>query len=230
MFHPLVLAGLLAALLAPVSAHESPTMYNRVNLSETASGEVANDTLVAVLFVQKEGRDASELANEVNTTIRDAVTLAKQLPDIDVQTLNYHTNAVYNDGKVSGWRVRQSIRLESLDSESLGGLIGELQQSLAVQSLTYEVSDDQRRTAIQALTNEALIRFEERATAIATALGRKRYDLVRLSINDGATGGQPYMRAMAMDAMVEKAAPVHIESGTQDLRVTVSGEIELSTD
>ena len=53
-------------------ADETPLTYDRVRLSGTASSEVANDTLVAVLYAQREGQDAAPLAGEVNAAVSTA--------------------------------------------------------------------------------------------------------------------------------------------------------------
>ena len=118
-------------LLLPVCqlawADEQPLTYDRISLSASASVQVENDTLVAVLYAQREGRDPAKLADEVNQHVRWAVDQAKQAAGITLKTLDYHTSPVYRDGKLSAWRVRQSIRLESTDSAQLSTLIGALQ-------------------------------------------------------------------------------------------------------
>ena len=61
----LLLAGLM---LGPVAAaDDKPLTYDRISLQAGASAEVGNDILVAVLFAQREGDNAQELAAEVNS-------------------------------------------------------------------------------------------------------------------------------------------------------------------
>ena len=58
--------------------------------------------------------------------MRWALDRAKQVAGVKVQTTQYHTNPLYNKKVISGWRARQSIRLESESADQLSDLIGEL--------------------------------------------------------------------------------------------------------
>lgn len=219
---------LLSAL--PVFADTPAPTYNRVTLSESASTEVQNDQMVAVLFSQHEGRNATQLADEVNRDISKAIRIARNTPGIEVSTQSYRTNPIYDKRKIKGWRVFQSIRLKSTDSKVLGDLLGNLQQRLKLQSIGYQVSPQQRRRYIDGIIQTALKRFSKRARMIAESLGKQHWRLVRLSVNDSGNRPMPVMRAgmMADVAMAKEVAPVSLEAGTARLNVSVSGEIELS--
>lgn len=223
------LLGLIA--ISPASAG-TPLSYNRVNLSETAQIEVENDLLVAVMTARAEGRDAATPADEVNRAIDWAVTMARSVPEIKVQTLGYSTSPVYEKSTIRGWRVSQSIRLESPDSRALGDLLASLQSQLQVQSLGYQVSDAQRRRHLGELTDDALARFQARARSIAKAMGRRGFRLVQVHINDGHHSPSPVARGMMLESARAdfSVAPARIEAGTQTMTVSVSGEIELSED
>ncbi len=208
----------------PASAGEEDTHYDRINLSATATDEVENDLLVAVLFEQREGEDPAVLADQVNRVIAAGLARAKGTPGIKVQTLDYRTTPVYRKEVLTGWRVRQSIRLESSDSARLSRLIGELQASLQVESIAYRVSDGRRAQAEDRLIKEALAGFRHRATLVAGELGRPGYRLVRLDIGTQGAPIQPMLlRGMVAPAA---AAPV-LEPGTQRISVTVTGTVEL---
>lgn len=223
----LLSAGLFTT---PVLA-EQPLTYNRVSFQEQASTEVDNDLLVAVLFAQAEGRETREPADEVNQTITWAVDTANKVPGVKVTTLSYHTNAVYRKNVISGWRVTQSIRLESRDGRGLGELVGDLQGRLGVQAIGYQVSDEQRRSYTGQLVDAALANFRDRAAAITKAMDRRSYQVVNLDINSGQSSPPIRMaRAMVMEADAMGAAPVRLEAGSQELQVKVSGTIELSND
>ena len=226
---PLIFTLVVALAAAPLQAHQEPPQYNRVNLNESAQTEVENDLLVAVLFAQAEGRDARAPADQVNRTMDWAVNLAKSHPGVKVQTLGYRSNAIYNKGNLRGWRVNQSLRLESRDSRDLGDLVASLQEQLKVQSIGYQVSDEKRRQHLDGLTSEALARFRARADHIAKSLGRKGYRLVRININDSRQNPMPVARGMMMEASADSGvAPARIEAGTQTMTISINGEIELS--
>ncbi len=210
-----------------VSAVEEPLTYDRIELSVSAETDVENDTLIAVLYAQRQGPDAAALAGEVNREVSQAVAAAKEVPGIRVQTLGYQTNPVYEKQRLSGWRVQQSIRLESRDAARISALIGDLQARLAVQSIGYSVSPEVRRQEEDRLISEAITRFEQRAELVARQLGRAGYRLVRLAVetSEVAPPPQPF-RAMAMEASLAASPPV-LEAGTQKVEVRVRGSVEL---
>jgi predicted secreted protein len=216
------LVCLLAAPLA--AAGETPLTYDRVHISASASTEVDNDTLVATVTAQRDGTDPAGLADEVNKLIAWAVTEAKQLPQVRVQTLTYNTAPVYRDNVLSEWRVSQSLRLEGQDGVALTGLLGKLQQKLALGSASYVVSPEQRKTAENGLVTEALAAFKSRAELVAQGLGRQDYRLVSMDV---ATAGQS-IRPVPTRAMAKQMRTLPtLEAGSQTVTVTVSGTIEL---
>jgi len=230
MRQALTAALLITALSGAPFASAEPLPYNRVTLNESAQTEADNDLLVAVMFAQAEGRDAAQPADEINRRMDWAVAMVKDHPEVKVQTLGYQTSAIYDKSNVRGWRVNQSLRLESQDSRLLGDLIGRLQEQLQVQSIAYQVSDERRRSYLDALTDTALKRFQARARSIASSLGRNSYRVVRININDGFYNPAPIARGMVMSAAPADAAPAppRIEAGTQQITVSIDGEIELS--
>ncbi|KRT57711.1 SIMPL domain-containing protein, partial [endosymbiont of Ridgeia piscesae] len=142
------LAGLLLLAAIPaLQADEDATLYDRVRLAVSAEQQVSNDTLVAVLYVQTEGTNTAALANEVNRKMGWAIGQAKLADGVKSQTLDYRTNPIYRKQVLTGWRVRQSLRLESNDSTKLSDLIGTLQKQLAVESISYQVSSAARKVA-----------------------------------------------------------------------------------
>ncbi|MGB5562476.1 MAG: SIMPL domain-containing protein [Sedimenticolaceae bacterium] len=228
--HPsLIIALFLALLSIQAFAGSDDAQYNRVSLNESAQIEVDNDLLVVVMFAQAEGRDAAAPADEVNRRMDWAVNMAKSHPKVKVQTLGYQTSPLYNKSTIRGWRVNQSLRLESRDGRLLGDLVGRLQEQLQVQSIAYQVSEGQRREQLDGLTAQALARFQDRAAHIAKTLGRSGYRVVRININDGRHSPMPIARGMMMEASADVAvAPPRLEAGTQQMSVSINGEIELS--
>lgn len=224
--------ALLVACLTPLStatATETNPTFNRVTLNESAQRAVENDRLVVILFAQADGKQATPPADEVNRLMDWALAVANSHAEIEVQTEGYSSNPIYKDGRIRGWRVRQSLRLQGEDSRLIGDLAGQLQQKLSIQSIAYQLSDAQRRKHLGELTETALQRFQSRAAAIADALGRGSYRIVRLNINDNHRQPAPMMRAMMAGVSADASpAPARIQTGTQLMLVNVSGEIELS--
>jgi len=207
-------------------ADEAPSTYDRIQLSASATGEVDNDPLVAVLYEQREGKDPVALADQVSRAVTVALKRAKKEPDIRVQTLDYRTTPVYSKQVMTGWRVRQSIRLEGRDAARMSQLISELQSQLQVESVGYQISPQARSGAEDRLIQEAIGAFSRRAKLVSLGLSRPGYRLVEMSIHtQDQVGPRPLaMRAMAADMA---PAPPSLEPGTHEVRVEVSGTVEL---
>lgn len=224
------IGGLLLASAAAVAHDEPPLVYDQVDFSASAEQDVVNDLLVAELYVQEQGQRQTEVAARVNSAMQWALEQARAAAGVKVETGQYNTYPVYaNEGAtITGWRARQSLRLESTDAGAVGDLVGVLQARLVVQAIGYTVSKAARDQAEDALRAQALAQFQTRASQIAEALSRSGYRLVRLGIHAG--GDQPPM-PMAYKARLAAedsgAGPVAIEAGTQRLSVTVSGTIQL---
>ncbi len=202
--------------------------YDRVSLEAVASDKVANDTLVAVLYFQSQGKAPAQVAERVNRAIAWGVAKAKQFSDIEVQTQNYQTSPLYQDGKLTGiWQVRQSIRLEGRDFEKVGALLGELQEKLAIQYLGYQLSTDRRREVEAGLTKRAIAYFKEKAELIAGQFGARDFRIVSVDISS-ASGNRPTPMIRSMAAMEARvaSAPV-VEAGEREVQIRINGVIEL---
>jgi predicted secreted protein len=209
-------------------AHDEPQTYDRIDFRVSAAREVDNDMLIAVMYYERNGQQPALLADDVNRTITWAVDLAKKRSDIKVQTLNYRQDPLYKNQTIAGWKVRQSIRLESTDATALSTLIGELQKRLSVASLQYTVSPDVRRSVEDELIVEALNRFGRRAELIAKELGRPDYRIVNVDIVTADDHPGPVrMRAVATMAESGSVRAPKLEAGVQSVTVKVSGTIEL---
>jgi predicted secreted protein len=223
--------GHLFALLTVFSSGilaDQPLTYDRISLSVSAGRDVENDLLVSVMYAQQEGNNPSRLSDDVNRTIGRAVEKVKLNPQIQVETLEYSTDPVYRKQTLSGWRVRQSIRLESADGAALSELIGELQSSLAVGSISYTLSPERLKIIEDELIGEAIAAFSARAQRVASAIGRNGYRLVHLDINTLGHVPQPRrLQGMAM-AMSEDAAPPTLEAGSRRVEVQINATIELN--
>ena len=227
---PVLGAALVLAAL-PAVAHEPEPRYNRASFSVSATEDVANDTLVAVLAAQRDGGSARQLATEVNQVMGWALARSKEAAGIKVQTLDYQTSPIYQKNVVTGWRVSQSLRLEGRDTAAVSDLVGALQERLNLQQVAYEVSRERRREVEDRLIGEAIAAFQARAKRLAAGLERRSYRLVQMDVSTGG-GPVPVFRQHAMPAAMAEvaAAPPAIEAGTQTITVGVSGEIELTTD
>ena len=220
----LVSVSILLPVAAP--AHEDADHYDRVHLSASAQTRVQNDIAIATLYAQEEGSDAAALANLVNTRIDEAVALVRQHDAIKLQTSAYTTSPVYHKNRITGWRVKQSIRLESRDMTLLSDLAGKLQQALNLQEISFAVSPELKNSTDDQLIGEALQVFEQRAKSITQQLGRRDFKIVEINVGNSADHYPRRHYEAALMSSGKVTAP-SIESGEQMLKVTVSGQIEM---
>jgi predicted secreted protein len=214
-------------IVSAASGNDDSVTYDRVHLSATATSQVTSDTLVATLYYQREGSNLAGLANEVNEKISAAVQTSKKVSNIEIQTPEYRSNPIYEKQRLIGWRVRQSIRLEGRDINQLSKLIGELQNTLAVESISYTISPGKLQDTEEKLITQAIEAFEKRALLITHQFGRNNYRLVDVSVNTAGPPIQPLRTGAAVKPMA--AVPPTIEASKRDIRVNIGGTIELQT-
>ncbi len=218
--------GILLSMLYAMGVVAGEATHDRVSLSASASAEVANDTLEAVVFVEEQGRDTARLAREVNRTMQRVLAIARQAHGVDARSEDYETEAVYEKNRIRAWRVRQSLRLKSRDFDALGALVGRLQQWVKVRGMRFSVSDQARAKAENGLIQRAIDAFRERARLIARSFGRSGYRLIEAQVNDRG-GYQPPLPRARMALAEATPAPPALAAGTRRLTVSVSGTVEL---
>lgn len=214
-------------LLAPFVAAAEESHFNRISLSASAGDMVTNDTMTATLSREAEGKNTAALANTVNGDINWAIAEIKKHAGFKVRTQAYNTHPVYHKSVVIGWKVSQSIRVESRDAAALSQLLGSLQKRLHLTSVSFGVSPELREETENTLISRAIAAFTKRAKNIAADLGHSGYKLVTLNVQTGGGSRVFQARAMMMEAAPAMAPPA-MEAGESRLTVTVSGEIELN--
>jgi predicted secreted protein len=215
-------------LLAPSLALAQPqeALFNLFTLQAQAEREVPNDLLAATLAAEAEGTDPAQLQGEVNRRMQAALAIAKGYGAVRARSGTYQTYPVYeSNNRISRWRVRQELRLESTDFAATTELVGKLQASLNVTGMALSVSAEARKQAENALIPEALAAFEERARLVRDAMKAKGYRTRNVQISGGGAMAPVPMAARAM-AMSSAPAPA-VEAGTTRILITVSGTVQL---
>ena len=227
-----VIALGLFAVGAAAQPLQPPPFYNVVSLETSATADVPADTLTATLFTEEQGPDPGQLAARVNARIEEALAKAKSEPKVEARSGNYQTTPVYDRAnQITGWRIRADVILESRDFKAIGALVGQLQPTLKLWSLTFSLSRRAREAAEGTLTNEALARFQEKARAIAKALGFPGHSLGQINIRtEGPMQPVPMFRTAAAgmaEGMPPPPGPVPVEPGKGTVTVVVSGSVVL---
>ncbi len=207
----------------------APTPQPVVSLSASATGSIVNDRMHAYLRAEVDNADAAVAANDVNARMGKALAKAKTVAGVDASTTGYTTYQVNEPNRPMRWRVTQSLALESADFTALAALVTRLQSQdgMLLSGLNFSVSAAARRTEEDALTQNAIKAWQQRAQAAAQGFGAGGWRTGRVAIQTSDFGRPPVMRAAGMAAAA--AAPVAVEGGTTEVTVTVSGEAILDT-
>lgn len=222
----LLLTLILISAQAVADAHGP--VRNLVSLSARAAEQVDNDLLVIRLFVEHERPQQAGAADQVNQDMAWALAAARGVTAVKAQTLDYQTQPVYDEHRITAWRVRQSLRLESADRDALTGLLGTLQERLAIESVSYEVSPALREQVESRLIEAAIVSFGARAERVARSFGRSGYSLVNVNIDAHGNQPPPLPYAPRMAAMKADLAEPSLAAGVQTIEVGINGTIELA--
>jgi len=224
ILHCLLLFSLLAS---SVAGADDEMRYNQVRLDAQASEQVGNDTMHVSLDSWGEHRDAAKLATQINADMEWALSLAGKHATVKASTGSYQTWPVTSkDNTVTrGWRGQQSLQLESRDSKTLSQLTGLLQERLKIKSMNFTVSAERREQVENHLVDVALEAFKKRAQIVSSNLKASGYRIVDLSI--GTSAQQPPIIYKSRVAAMEADTAVAVETGESEVRVSVSGTIEL---
>lgn len=223
------LALALAFAGSALAAEATPAAAQTIEFATESSQPAANDLAVAMLYAEHSDADAAALAREVNRRIATALETARGHAEVKAQSAGASTWPIYDkdgQGRITAWRMRSEIRLESRNLAAMSALIGELQTSLALAQVSMQPAPETRRKAADEATVAAIRSFEQRAALVAATFG-KRYRIRHLSIGDSGVQPPPYPRLRAAPAMMAEAAPAPLEGGESEVGVNVSGRIEL---
>ena len=221
--------ALLCAMLAlPAQADNAPTPQPVITVSAGATRSVPNDRMRASLRAEAEDPDATKAANAVNARMAAALARAKAAPGVEVSTSGYTT---YSTGDPRQgplrWRVVQSLDVSGSDFVALAGLVSRLQaeDGLLVSGMGFSLSPTALRAAEDALVQQAIRTWQQRAQVAVRAFGSTTWRPGRVTVQTSEPGGgpQPLMRAQAMSA----TQAISTEAGDTEVTVTVSGEAVL---
>lgn len=226
------LLALGAAALSSVSAMAEDVHYNQISVRAEVDQEVARDLMNVTLYSEAQNTDPAKLAAEITETLNKALAQARQVNGVTIRQGNRSSYPVYDDKgqKITGWRERAELRLESADFAALSKLTGEMLGDMKMGGMDFSIAKPTRKTSEDALLKDAVTAFRARAQLLTEALGGTGYKVINLNFN---TSGypQPYLRApaMMMKAQRSDAAPTpDVEAGTSQVTVTADGVIEVA--
>jgi predicted secreted protein len=78
--------------VAQTTLIEGPTPQPVITITSSASDEVANDRMTAVLRAEADGADATQAASVVNRRMAQALSRAKAVSGVDARTAGYSSD------------------------------------------------------------------------------------------------------------------------------------------
>lgn len=202
--------------------------YNRISLRAEASTEIPHDMMQVTLYTEAQNSNAAELARKVTQTLNQAIEKSKQVKNVQISLGSRYSQPI-RDGKsqkITAWRERAELRLESTDFASLSELTGELLQSLGMANMQFSVARDTRLQHENQLMQQAIQAFQERANIITQSLGGKSYKLVSLNLSSQGNYSPPIYRQALMKAEAISDSPM-VEAGQSELTMVADGIIEI---
>ncbi|MCY1260289.1 hypothetical protein D9M68_532400 [compost metagenome] len=229
------LTALAAAILCLASfgaqAGSDAPRYNQVSLHAEASQEVAHDLMQVTLYSEAQSSDPAKLAAGTTEALNAAIAEARKVKEVKTSLGSRNSYPIYDDKgqKITGWRERAELRLESTDFAALSRLTAELQGRLKMGSMNFSLADATRDKSEAALMKGAVDAFKARAQLLAESLGGKGYKLVSLNLSSaGAPRPYPVMRMSMAKADSYGGAPTpEVEAGTSQVTMNADGTIEV---
>ena len=221
----------LCALAA--AAQAEPLNYNVVEFAESATVSVPRDTMTAVFTVRAEARER-EAAHRAFAAKMNAFSRRAADKALEVSEANRSSHPVYSypDNKrvQTGWQESIEYTVKSQDFAALNRLIAQSQKDAEVQNTHFTLSPQKRNAAVDEASRAALLRFKDRAAALAQTLGFSGYKIVSLKL--GELGDAP---VMMMSAKAGYAAPMAADNetaappspGLEEIRITVNGSVQM---
>ncbi|CAH2771378.1 MAG: hypothetical protein CBARDCOR_1517 [uncultured Caballeronia sp.] len=165
-----------------------------LSLAAQASADVPQDVVDITLFYEQEVQDPASLTTVLNQRAEAAL---RQVKGVDNVTAHSGSFTVYpstdRDGRISAWRGRKEVVLESKNFTAASKLAGKMSESMQVCSVTFSLSP---RAAEQKLSTQAIASFKQQAQSSAQAVGYSGY-AIREVIGHNGSSPRPVMMMAA---------------------------------
>lgn len=209
---------------AALAADFAESAYTKVQFDASASQLVENDSMRATLFVEVQDSTPNGASTRVTRAANEALRVLREDADLRVRTGAYRTYPVSDKGKISGWRARSELIIESDKLDQVSAAIEAVSRTMQLASVEFFPSASLREQIETLLVDQAIKAFLEKAQRIAESFGATHFAVSEASVTSlgDAPPPRPVMRAMSADAM---ASAPEFGSGTTRLSVTVNGAI-----
>lgn len=195
-----------------------------IQFDANASQLVENDSMRASLFVEVEDSTPSAAAARVTQVTNDALRTLRRDGALRVRTGTYQTYPTSEGGRITGWRARSELVIESEKIEQVSSAIASLSDTMQLSSVEFFPSVTLRDQVEMLLVDQAIKAFLEKARRIAKSFGAARFEVSKVEITSLGNGVPPMPMMRTMSAESSGVAP-DFGAGTTRLSVSVAGTI-----
>jgi predicted secreted protein len=224
-----VALALCAALMGAAVAAQPVVPEGQLQISASASQEVAQDVITIVMSTTREGDDAQAVQAGLKQALDAALAEARRSAragQIEVRTGNFALYPRRSKGTIAGWQGSAELIVEGKDIAAIAQLTGRI-DGLTVARVSYSLSREQREQAEAEVAARAIARYRARAADYARQFGYGSYVIREVQVSSGdEPPPAPILRPRAM-AMEAAEAPLPVEAGKATVTVNVSGTVQM---
>lgn len=229
-----------AALAWPAAAQSTApapaALEGVLNLTATASVDVAKDVLTVVFSVTREGADAQAVQSGLKQALDAALAEARKVArpgQVEVQTGNFSLYPRYGNPTprsagqpaITGWQGSAELLVQGKDVSTVAQLAGRV-QTMTIARVGYSLSREAREKVEADVQAQAVAQWRARAAQLAQQFGYAGYRVREVSVSTNEPGPQPMvMMARAKVAGADEALPT--EPGKGQVTATVSGTAQM---
>lgn len=203
-----------------------------VSLSASAQKEVAQDWLTVVLRASVEGNDPSAVQNQLKSQLEQALATLRPQEQGQALTVRSGNFGIYprhgDKGRVVAWQGQADLVLEGRDFVRVSQAAAQVPRLTVAQAL-FSLSKASRQALESEVQSQAVQKFRQRAQQLAQDFGFTGYTLRQVSVGS-VDRPEPILQSRAMAADLSGAGPaaaIPLAAGKDEVRITVSGSIQL---
>lgn len=221
----------ILAALACLSANSAWAVGPQLTLDATTVSELENDEMSVVVGVEKQGSNVKELSQSVLAILQRNLAKGKTVEGVTARMGSVNTYPVWDSkGRTPNWTVRADISLKGTNFPGLALLASEMTAEMMLRDVSFSLSGAKREAEEARMIVDVAAAYKKKAGQLANALGYPSFELKTLGFNREATITPRRGRSgpeMALMARSDASVPVPTDAGKSEVRVTLSGVVEL---
>ncbi|MFM0068730.1 SIMPL domain-containing protein [Paraburkholderia aspalathi] len=201
---------------------------DELSLSARASSQLAQDTVDVTMSFEAEARDPASLEQRLNQRTAAAWRIVRSADHVHAHSGAFSVSpTTARDGRISAWRGRTELVLQSDDIAATSTLAGQISSVMQIGNVSFSVSANARNAATAVLTARAIATFRQQALADATALGYSGYVIRQVTVNTGPDDDNDPPAVNPSDTS-NGIAPPALQAGSETVTVRVSGSVRMT--